>query len=103
MDWAVLSRVNRTTFVDGFTNNVNNSSKSLGADWDHDGVASVLDFLATNETFSGVEGDGAHVVATQVLGDFQHEAVTGSLDFERVQNWWQSTFELDIDDGTDDL
>ncbi len=86
MDWTVLGRINGATFIDGLTDNVDDSSERLGADWDHNRVASVCDALATNKTFSGVQRNGSHVVATQMLGNFQNQTVSGSLHFERVEN-----------------
>ena len=88
VNWSVFVSFDGTTFVNGLTNNINDSSKSLGSDWNQDRVAGVQNWLSSDETFSGVESDGSHVVATQVLGDFQNQAVAGASDFERVQNRW---------------
>ena len=55
------------------------------------------------ETFSGVESDGSHVVTTQVLGDFEDESVGDTLDLKSVKNWGKLTFELHVDDGTNNL
>ena len=88
MNRSVLGGVDGATLVDGLANNVDDSSKGLGADGDHNGVAGVLDFLATDESLSGVQGNRADVVATQVLGDLQNEAVASASHFERVQNRW---------------
>lgn len=85
---SVFSSVNGTSLVDRLSNNVDDSAEGLGADGHHDGVAGVIDFLATDESFCGVQGNRAHVVATQMLGDLQNQAVGSSSDFERVQNWW---------------
>jgi hypothetical protein len=38
-----------------------------------------------------------------MLSDFEDESVLGSLDFEGIKNRRKAVFELDIDDGTDDL
>ena len=75
VNWSVFVGFDGTTFVNGLTNNINNSSKSLGTDWNQDRVTGVQNWLSSNETFSGVESDGSHVVATQVLGDFEDESV----------------------------
>ena len=37
-----------------------------------------------------------------MLGNFQNQSVLDSLNFKRIENWWQFAFELDIDDGTND-
>ena len=94
-DWAAL--------VNGLTDDVDNTAEGLGTDRHLDGVTGVLDGLTTDETFGGVKSDGTHVVATQVLGDFENETVLGTLDLESIENGWKFTFELDVDDGTNDL
>jgi hypothetical protein len=38
-----------------------------------------------------------------MLGYFQNESVLSSLNFKSVENWRKCAFELDIDDGTNDL
>jgi len=38
-----------------------------------------------------------------MLGDFEHESVWSSLDLKSVHDRWETSFELDIDNGTDDL
>ena len=94
-DWAAL--------VNGLTDDVDNTAEGLGTDRHLDGVTGVLDGLTTDETFGGVKSDGTHVVATQVLGDFENETVLGTLNLESIENGWKFTFELDVDDSTNDL
>ena len=103
MDGESLVSADGAALIDGLTNDVDDSAERLGADGDSDGVASIHDRLSTHETLSGVERDGAHVVATQVLGDLEDEAVLGALNFERVENRRKLTLELHIDDGANDL
>jgi hypothetical protein len=38
-----------------------------------------------------------------MLGDLENESVVGSLDLKRVQNWWEFSFELNIDNGSNNL
>ena len=103
MDRQELGAANRATFVDWLTNNVDDSAKSLGADGHLNGITSVLDGLATHKTLSGVESNSAHVVSTQMLGDFENEAVGSALNLERIHDRGKFTFELHVDDGTDNL
>ena len=103
MDGAVLVGFNGTSFVDGFTDNINDSAKSLGTNGHHDGVTSVQDSLSTNETLSWVKSDGADVVATQVLGDFENKAVLGSLHLKGIEDGGKLAFKLHVDDGTNNL
>ena len=84
MDWKELLSTDGTTFVDGLTDNVNDSSKSLWANGNLNGVASIHDGLAAHKAFSGIESDSTHVVATQMLGDFENESVLNSFNFEGV-------------------
>ena len=66
MDGTVLVGVDRTSFVDGLADNINDSAKCLGTDWHHDGMSSVQNCLSSNQTLSGVQSDSAHVVATKM-------------------------------------
>jgi len=103
VDRQELLGVNGTTLVDGLTNDVDDAAESLRADGHLNGGLSVDDGLATHETLGGVEGNGAHVVATQVLGDLKDETVLGAFDLKRIENGREFTLELDVNDGTDDL
>jgi hypothetical protein len=38
-----------------------------------------------------------------MLRNFQHQTVAGVLRLQRIENCRQVTFELDVDDGADDL
>ena len=38
-----------------------------------------------------------------MLGDLENESIFETIDFKSVQNGRNVTFELDIDDGTDNL
>ena len=49
------------------------------------------------------KSNGTHVVSTQVLGDLKNEAVRCALDFESIHDRWKFSFELHVDDGTNDL
>ena len=103
MDGQEALSVDGATLINGLTNDIDDSAEGAGTDGNLNGIASVDDGLATHETLSGVESDGAHVVATQVLGDLEDEAVLGAFNFERVENRRKLTLELHIDDGANDL
>jgi hypothetical protein len=103
VDWSKFVGFDGTSFVDGFSNNINDSSESFWTDWNKNGVTRVCDGLSTNETFSGVEGDSSDVVSTQVLGDFQNEPVLSSLYLEGVKNGRKLTLKMHVHDGTNNL
>ena len=103
VNWEELLGVNGTTLVDGLTNDIDDAAESLRADGHLNGGLSVDDGLATHETLGGVEGDSAHVVATQVLGDLKDETVLGVLYLKSIENGREFTLELDVNDGTDNL
>ena len=103
MNGESLLVTDRTTLINWLTDDINNTAECLGTNRHLNGVASVLDGLATDETFSGVKSDGSHVVATQMLSDFKDETMLGALNLESIENRRKFTFELDIDDGTDNL
>ena len=103
MNGQELGVANGATLIDGLTDDVDDAAEGLRTDGHLNGIASVTHGLATHKTLGGVEGDGAHVVATQVLGDLENEAVLGALNLERVENGRKLALELDIDDGTNNL
>ena len=103
MDWQILSGVNWSFLIDWFTNDVHNSTEGSWSNWDHDGVSSIFDLLSSNETFSRVKGNSSHVVSTQMLGDLENESVFDTLNFKGVKNWWKVSFELHVNDGTNNL
>ena len=103
MDWEEFICINWALLIDWLTNNVDNSSESFWSYWDDNWAAGVLDTLSSNETLGGIQGNGSHIVTTQMLGDLQYESVIGSLHLKGIKNWRKISLELHIDDGTNDL
>merc|ERR1719423_488704 len=102
VDGLSLVSGNGTPLINGLTNDVDDSAKSLRSDRDHDGVASVIDDLASDQTLGTVHGDGSDGVLSQMLGDLQDELGLTVLDLEGIENLWESFIELDVNDGTND-
>ena len=103
MDWECFVGVDWATLIDWLSNDINNSSKSSWSDWDSNWGTSVLDSLTSDETLSGVQSDGTDIVSSQMLGYFKNQSVLSIFDFESVENWWEFTGELYIDDSTNNL
>jgi hypothetical protein len=72
--------VDGSSLIDGVTDDVHNSAEGFGADGNTDGGAGVDDFLASDETFSGVHGNGSDSGVSQMLGDFEHQSVFNAFD-----------------------
>ena len=87
MNRSKLSGVDWAALVDGLADHINDSSKTRCTDWHHDGVASILDGLTSDETFRRVQSDGSYVVSTQVLGDFKDQSMLSALNLKGVKNW----------------
>merc|ERR1719449_195556 len=102
VDGLPLVGVNGAPLVNGISDNVDNSAESLGSDGDHDGVASVIDNVSSDETLSTVHGNGPDGVLSQMLGDLQDELGGPVLDLEGVEDLGKSIIELNIDNGTND-
>merc|ERR1739844_611711 len=102
VDGLALGGVNGTPLVNWVTDHIDDPSQSLGADRDHDGVTSVVDNLATDETLGTVHGDGSDGVLSQVLGNLQDELGCPVLDLESVEDLREAIFELDVNNGSDD-
>jgi hypothetical protein len=52
MNWVSNFGVNGSSFIDGITNDVHDSTQSLRSDWNTNWSTSVNNFLTSNETFS---------------------------------------------------
>ena len=102
VDSLALLGVDGTPLVNGLTNNVDDSSESLGSNRDHDGIASVVDNLATDETLSTVHGDGSDGVLSEVLGDLQDKLWAPVLHLKGVKDLRETILKLDIHHGSDD-
>ena len=92
-----------SSVVDGVADDVHDTAETLRTDRDSDREASVDDFLASDETVGRVESDSADLGVAEMLCDFEDKSVFDASDFESVQDRWEFAFELDVDDGTDDL
>lgn len=103
MDGSVLISLDGTSLVDGLTNNVDNTAEGLGTDGYKNWVAGIINGLATDKTFSGVKSDSSDVVTAEMLSDLEDESVLDTFNFESVKNWGKLTFELHVDDGTNNL
>ncbi len=109
MDRGGVFGADRAGFVDRLADHVHDAAKAGRADRHGDRAAGVGDFLAADQAFGGVHGDGAHGVLAQMLRHFEHQADllaglgVGVGGLQRVQDRGQLTVELDVDDGADDL
>ena len=103
MDGSELGGVDGTALVNGVTDHIDNSSKGFRTDGDENGCTSVFDSLTSDETVSGVQGDGSHVVTTEMLSDLEHETVLSIGYLKGVENGRKCAIELDVHDGTNDL
>ena len=105
MDRAVRIRLNRAAFIDGLTNDVQDTSKRSVTDRDGNGSTRVDDLLATDETLSTVHGNATNGVFTKVLSNLKNEAVTTLhiLDLEGVEDSREIlSREVNVNNGTDD-
>ena len=103
MDGISFLGLNRSSLIDGVADDVHDPSEGFRADGDADGCACVDDFLASDETFGGVHGDGPHPGVSEVLCDFEDESVLDALDLQRVEDGRDLPLELHVDHGADDL
>ena len=87
MDREEFGGFDRTALIDRLTDHINDSAEGFGTDGDFNGILGVSDGLSTNQTLGGVQSDGAHVIASQMLGDLKDETMRSTLYFERVENW----------------
>ena len=105
MDRAERIRLNRAAFIDGLTNDVQDTSKRAVTDRDGDGSTRVDDLLATDETLSTVHGNATNGVFTKVLGNLKNESVTTLhiLNLKSVEDSREVLgSEVNVNNGTDD-
>lgn len=74
MNGSEFVSIDGATLVDGFTDDIHDAAEGLGADGHLNGRASVSHGLATHKSLSGVEGNGADLLSSEMLGDFEDEA-----------------------------
>ena len=92
------------TLVDRLADDVEDAAERLRADGDADLRAGVGDFLAAGQTLGRIHRDRADSVLTEMLRDFEHEAVAVVRRLERVENRGEAILlEGHVDDGADDL
>ena len=105
MDRAVSIRLDRAAFINGLTNDVQDTSKRAVTDRDGDGSTRVDDLLATDETLSTVHGNATNGVFTKVLGNLKNESVTTLhiLNLKSVEDSREVLgSEVNVNNGTDD-
>merc|ERR1739844_670593 len=102
VDGLALGGLDGTPLVNRVTDHVDDPSQSLGPDRVHDGVSSVVDNLATDETLGTVHGNGSDGVLSQVLGNLQDKLGCPVLDLQSVEDLGETIFELDVNNGSDD-
>ena len=103
MDGISFLGLNRSSLVDGVADDVHDSPQGFRADGDADGCACVDDFLASDQAFGGVHGDGSHSGVSEVLCDFEDQSVLDALDLQRVEDRRDLPLKLHVDHGADDL
>lgn len=86
--------------VEYITNDINNTSQSLSAHWNTNGVASIENLLSTYQTLSTIHGNGAHSILSQMLSHFENQTGRTVVHLQGVQNRWQVLIELHVHNGT---
>jgi len=103
VDGALVSGVQRTSFVDRLADDVHDTAERFVANRNRDRSAGIGNLLAANETFGRVHRNGTNFVFAEVLSNFENQTVTVIVGFQRVQDLRQFAFESNVDDGADNL
>jgi len=87
VDGRELDAVDGTALVDGFTDDVHDTTQGGLSNWDLDRSAGVDDLCATDETLCAVHSDGADRVFTEVRGYLENKTTTVKvLDLEGIED-----------------
>ena len=91
MQWGVLLRSllgeDGSLLIDGFTDNVDNTSESFRSDGDLDGLSGISTLLPPDETIGRFHGNGTDGILTQVLRYLEDETVALAVDLESIENF----------------
>mmetsp|Transcript_35100 Transcript_35100/g.73103 ORF Transcript_35100/g.73103 Transcript_35100/m.73103 type:complete len:448 (+) Transcript_35100:278-1621(+) len=100
-----LSLKDGSFFIDGFSDDVDNTSKSQRSDRHLNGSTGIDTLLSTNQTFRGFHGNGTNSVFSQMLGNFQHQTFGAIRDFhfQSIENLRKTLGELNIHNGSNHL
>src|SRR3546814_5942968 len=91
------------SFVDRFTDDVQDAAKRLGT-YRHGNLRTrVTDFLTAGQAVGAVHGNGADSVLAKMLSHFKNQTLAVIVGFERRQNGGQTVREGDVDDSADAL
>jgi hypothetical protein len=94
----------RALLVDWVSDDVHDTSEGAWTDRNHDRVAGISNFLAANKSVGGVHGNGTDSALSQVLCHFEDEAVRAVVGHvQGVHDRGEVAFELDVDNGTNNL
>ena len=103
MNWQTGARTDRTALIDGLPDNVQDAAERFRAHRHLDRAACVLGFLATHHPFGGIHCYAANGVLAQMLRHFQHQFVAIIVRRQGVQDRWQITIEMDVDNCAQNL
>ena len=67
--------VDWTTFIDGFTNNVDDTTECSWTDWNLDWGTGINDILATDKSLCGVHSNGSDLRKLIVSEDLEHNGI----------------------------
>ena len=103
MDWVSDFGFDWASLIDGVSNDVHNPAEGLWPDGDTDRSSGINDFLTSDESLCGVHSNCSDSGVSKMLSDLEDESVFDSLDLECVEDRWDVSVELHVNDGTNDL
>ena len=103
MDGIFLFALNGSSLINRVSDDIHNPAEGFWPDWDTDGSTRISDFLASDQSFSGIHSNGPDPGVSQMLGHLQHQSVFDTVYFEGVEDGWDFSLELHIYDCSDNL
>jgi hypothetical protein len=103
MNGAPFLVLDRTSFIHGITDDVDDAAERSVADRDGDRLPGVDDLLSAHQSLADVHGYGTNRRFAEMLSNLEHQAIALVLGLERIEDRGKMPLELHVDNGADNL
>mmetsp|Transcript_5205 Transcript_5205/g.7677 ORF Transcript_5205/g.7677 Transcript_5205/m.7677 type:complete len:200 (+) Transcript_5205:1152-1751(+) len=103
--FSFASLEDRSFFVHGFANNVDDSAKSFCTYRHLNGSSGIMALLPAHKTIRAFHSNGSYSVLSKMLSYLEYKAFVsfGDIHLESVENLGKTFVKLNVDNGSNDL